>query len=76
LGFSDLLLHRGTAGNPARYNAESLEFLKAADYADFTDAGRRQKQKETDEDSTEDNKANKDSVLPNPRMFVIFVAFW
>jgi hypothetical protein len=27
LGFSDLGLHRGTAGNPARYNAESCGFF-------------------------------------------------
>jgi hypothetical protein len=26
LAFSDLCLHSGTAGKPARYNAESLEF--------------------------------------------------
>jgi hypothetical protein len=45
------------------------------DYADFTDASRRQQQEETGEDSAEDNKGNKDSVLPNAGTFVIFVAF-
>jgi hypothetical protein len=33
-----LAFHRGTAGNPARYNAESLDFFEEiADYADTTD---------------------------------------
>jgi hypothetical protein len=29
--------HRGTAGNPARYNAVSLEIMRTADYTDVTD---------------------------------------
>jgi hypothetical protein len=29
--------HRGTARNLARYNAESLEIMRTADYTDVTD---------------------------------------